>query len=227
MITGDQGDPRWIFGKPDTKNANYAWLELMYAKLAPKGKAAILMPNGATTSNTVDDKKVRKAMLEAGKVDAIIDLPDRLFSNTGISVQCWILDRAKLDTDVLFINATKMGRMKTRKIRVFVGASDDDAYDGTQQNEIDLIAETYHNYKKDEKYEDKLGFCKKATFEEIKEKDYSLNPGRYVGVDDSNKLSPEELNEQIKATAKELFNLIDESKGLEDKVKEILKKEFE
>ena len=222
-----EGDPRWVFGKPDVKNANYAWLELMYAKLAPKGKAAILMPNGATTSNTEDDRKVRKAMLEAGKVAAIIDLPDKMFSNTGISVQCWVLNKAKLDTGVLFINATKMGRMKTRKLRVFVGASDDDTFDGSQQNEIDLIATTYHNYKKDENYEDKLGFCKKASLEEIKEKDYSLNPGRYVGVDDSNKLSEEELNAQIKETAQELFTLMDESKELEDKVKDILRKEFE
>ena len=117
--------------------------------------------------------------------------------------------------------------MKTRKLRVFVGASDDDTFDGSQQNEIDLIASTYHNYKKNENYEDKLGFCKKASLEEIKEKDYSLNPGRYVGVDDSNKLSEEELNAQIKETAQELFTLMDESKELEDKVRDILRKEFE
>lgn len=223
-----EGDPRWIFGKPDTKNANYAWLELMYAKLSAKGKAAILMPNGATTSNTEDDKKVRMAMLEAGKVDSIIDLPDKMFSNTGISVQCWILNKSKLDTNVLFVNATNLGRMKTRKLRVFKGASDDEQFDeNTETNEIDLISNTYHKYKKDENYENKLGFCYKATLEEIKDKDYSLNPGRYVGVDDSNKLSEEELNAQLKQTAKELFALMDESKELEDKVREILKNEIE
>lgn len=31
-------------------------------------------------------------------------------------------------------------------------------------------------------YEDVTGLCKLATPEEIKEQDYSLNPGRYVGV---------------------------------------------
>ncbi len=31
-------------------------------------------------------------------------------------------------------------------------------------------------------YEDVTGLCKLATLEEIKEQDYSLNPGRYVGV---------------------------------------------
>lgn len=222
-----EGDPRWVFGKPDTKNANYAWLELMYSKLAPKGKAAILMPNGATTSNTEDDKKVRKEMLNSGKVDAIIDLPDKMFSNTGISVQCWILNRAKLDTDVLFVNATNLGRMKTRKLRVFKGASDDEQFDAsTEQNEIDMIANVYHNYKNNENYENKLGFCYKTTLAEIEEKDYSLNPGRYVGVDDSNKLSEEELKEQLKQTAKELFTLMEESKELEEKVKAILQEEM-
>ena len=31
-------------------------------------------------------------------------------------------------------------------------------------------------------YEDVTGLCKLATIEEVKEQDYSLNPGRYVGV---------------------------------------------
>lgn len=211
------GDPRWVFGTPDKKNANYAWLELMYAKLAPKGKAAILMPNGATASNTTDDKKVRTQMLKEGKVDAIISLPDKMFSNVGISVQCWILNKAKTDTDVLFINATDMGTMVSRKLRKFNDA------------DIDLIANTYHKYKSGSYTEndDKLGFCKKASLKEIENNDYSLNPGRYVGVDETGKLSAEEINEQIKITAQELFALMDESKQLEEKVKEILKKEFE
>ena len=208
-----EGDPRWIFGKPDEKNANYAWLELMYAKLAPKGLAAILMPNGATTSGGVD-LNVRKAMVEAGKVDAILDLPDKLFANTGISVQCWVLNRGKTDTDILFVNASSMGRMISRKLRVL------------DPEDIDKVAKTYHAYKKNEDYKDILGFCKKASIEEIKEKDFSLNPGRYVGVDDSNKMTPEEIQEELKKTSAELFKLMEEGKELEDKVKQILIEEM-
>ena len=208
-----EGDPRWIFGKPDEKNANYAWLELMYAKLAPKGLAAILMPNGATTSGGVD-LNVRKAMVEAGKVDAILDLPDKLFANTGISVQCWVLNHGKTDTNILFVNASSMGRMISRKLRVL------------DPEDIDKVAKTYHAYKKNEDYKDVLGFCKKASIEEIKEKDFSLNPGRYVGVDDSNKMTPEEIQEELKKTSAELFKLIEEGKELEDKVKQILIEEM-
>ena len=208
-----EGDPRWLFGTPNKKIANYAWLELMYSKLAPKGVAAILMPNGATTSSG-EDLAVRKKRVEAGKVDAILDLPDRLFSNTGISVQCWVLNRGKNDTDVLFINASAMGKMVSRKLRVL------------NPEDIAKISQTYHAYKKGEKYEDKLGFCKKASMEEIKEKDFSLNPGRYVGVDDSNKMTPEEIQEELKKTSAELFKLMEEGKELEDKVKQILIEEM-
>lgn len=208
-----EGDPRWVFGTPDKKNANYAWLELMYSKLAPNGKAAILMPNGATTSNGTD-AEVRQKMIEEGKVDAIIDLPDKLFSNTGISVQCWVLNRAKTNTDVLFVSASNMGRMISRKIRVL------------DPEDIKKVANTYHAYKKGEGYEDKLGFCKKASIQEIKEKDYSLNPGRYIGVDDSNKMTPEEIQAELKKTSEELFKLMEEGKELEDKVKQILMEEM-
>lgn len=208
-----EGDPRWIFGKPDTKNANYAWLSLMYAKLAPKGKAAILMPNGATTSNISDDYKIRKAMIESGKVEAILALPNKLFSNVSISVQCWVLNKAKTDTNVLFINADSMGKLISRKIRIL------------EEEDINKIVNAYKDFQ-NKKLEDIPGFCKSATLDEIKSKDYSLNPGRYVGTDESDKLSPEEIQEELKKTSAELFKLMKEGKELESKVKEILEAEM-
>ena len=47
------------------------------------------------------------------------------------------------------------------------------------------IARTYHAWRgeaKDGDYEDKPGFCKAATLDEIKANDYVLTPGRYVGA---------------------------------------------
>ncbi len=208
-----EGDPRWVFGKPDEKNANYAWLSLMYAKLAPKGKAAILMPNGATTSSTNDDYKIRKAMIESGKVDAILALPNKLFSNVSISVQCWILNKAKTNTDILFVNADSMGKLISRKIRVL------------EQDDINKIIKAYKDFENGA-LNDVPGFCKGAKLDEIIEKDYSLNPGRYVGADESNKLTPEEIQEELRKTSAKLFNLIKEGKELEEKVKEILEEEM-
>lgn len=208
-----EGDPRWVFGKPDEKNGNYAWLSLMYAKLAPRGKAAILMPNGATTSNTSDDYKIRKAMIEAGKVEAILALPNKLFSNVSISVQCWVLNKAKTSKDVLFINADNMGKLKSRKIRIL------------EETDIHKIVKAYKDFQNNN-LKDVPGFCKCAKFDEIVDKDYSLNPGRYVGADESNKLTPEEIQEELRKTSEELFKLMKEGKELEEKVKEILEEEM-
>lgn len=208
-----EGDPRWVFGRPDDKNGNYAWLSLMYAKLAPRGKAAILMPNGATTSNTQDDYKIRKAMIESGKVEAILALPNKLFSNVSISVQCWVLNKAKTSQDILFINADNMGKLISRKIRVL------------EEADVNKIVKAYKAFQTGS-LEDVPGFCKGAKLDEIISKDYSLNPGRYVGADESDKLTPEEIQEELRKTSEELFKLMKEGKELEEKVKEILEEEM-
>lgn len=209
-----EGDPRWVFGRPNDKNADYAWLSLMFAKLAPRGKAAILLDNGATTSNTADDYKIRKAMIESGKVAAILALPNKLFSNVSISVQCWILDRGKTNTDVLFINADGLGKLISRKIRIL------------EPTDIDRIVKAYKDFQSG-CLEDVPGFCKRATLDEIVSKDYSLNPGRYVGADESNKMTPEEIREELRRTSSELFKLMEEGRELEEKVKKILEEEMQ
>ena len=50
---------------------------------------------------------------------------------------------------------------------------------------IALVASTYHGWRnKDGKYEDRAGFCKSATMEEIRNNNYVLMPGRYVGTEE-------------------------------------------
>lgn len=66
-------------------------------------------------------------------------------------------------------------------------------------------------------YEDVTGLCKLATPEEIKEQDYSLNPGRYVGVviEEDGK-SEEEFIAELMAMNDELSRLNKGSQRLEE-----------
>ncbi|MFH1490622.1 MAG: class I SAM-dependent DNA methyltransferase [Pseudomonadota bacterium] len=65
-------------------------------------------------------------------------------------------------------------------------------------------------------YEDVTGLCKSATPEEVKEQDYSLNPGRYVGVviEEDGK-TEEEFVEELLAMNQELNSLNKDARELE------------
>ena len=66
-------------------------------------------------------------------------------------------------------------------------------------------------------YEDVTGLCKLASLEEIKEQDYSLNPGRYVGVviEEDGKIE-EEFIEEILSLNDELVLLNTDARELEE-----------
>jgi len=77
-----------------------------------------------------------------------------------------------------------------------------------EPKDTDHIATIYHNWKNNKNYEDIKGFCKSATLEEVRELNYVLIPGRYVGleeVDDEFDFKErfselkKELQEQMKA----------------------------
>jgi len=67
------------------------------------------------------------------------------------------------------------------------------------------------------RYEDVTGLCKLATQAEVKEQDYSLNPGRYVGVviEEDGK-TEEEFIEELLGLNEELEKLNVEARVLED-----------
>lgn len=74
------------------------------------------------------------------------------------------------------------------------------------------------------KYEDVTGLCKLATPEEVKEQDYSLNAGRYVGVviEEDGK-SEEEFREELNASLEQFLQLSNDAKILEQIINTNLK----
>lgn len=204
-------DPRWIYDIPPAGNANYAWIQHMYSKLAPKGIAGFVLANGSLSTTSKQEYNIRKGMLEDGAIDCIITLPDKLFYTTGIPVSLWFIKKNKTSKEVLFIDARNLGEMIDRKVREL------------KEEDLVKITDTYHKWLKAEKYEDIKGFCKEASLDEIREADFTLVPGRYVGIDDSDKLSEEEIDSEIKKLSSELLELFEKNKELEKKVVEILK----
>lgn len=89
-------------------------------------------------------------------------------------------------------------------------------------DDIKDIADTYHNYQNNENYEDIKGFCYSTTIDEIKNNDYVLTPGRYVGVEDNNE-DDIPFEEKMKNITSELSTQFEESHRLEEEIKKNLK----
>ena len=178
-------DPRWRFGVPPARNANFAWVQHMIYHLAPTGMAGFVLANGSMSSNQSGEGDIRKNIIEADLVDCMVALPSQLFYSTQIPACLWFIARDKKrgrglggnplrdrSGEVLFIDARQMGIMVDRTHRELT------------EDDIRKIADTYHNWRGDGsgEYKDVPGFCKAATLEEIRKHGYVLTPGRYVGV---------------------------------------------
>ncbi|PKQ62528.1 DNA methyltransferase [Labilibaculum filiforme] len=177
-------DPRWNgYETPPTGNANYGWIMHMLSKLSENGTAGFVLANGSMSSNTSGEGEIRKKFVENDLVDCMIALPGQLFYTTQIPVCLWFLTKNKKEDtehgyrnregETLFIDARNMGTMVDRTHKELTA------------DDLAAITRTYHAWRGEEKdgvYEDKAGYCKVASKEEMAKHDYVLTPGRYVGA---------------------------------------------
>lgn len=205
-----ENDSRWRFGLPPKKNANFAWLQHMVSKLSQNGKMACILANGSLSAGG-QEGEIRKNLIENDLVDCILSMPSNLFYTVTVPCSIWIINRNKKQKGkTLFVNASNLGTMVTRRLREL------------SESDIDKISEAYHNYQKDSNYENIKGFCYLATLDEIKANDYVLTPGRYVGVEDSND-DDIPFDEKMKTITSELSKQFEESHNLEEEIKKNLK----
>lgn len=208
-----QEDVRWKYGIPPVGNANFAWLQHMLHHLSPAGGVAgTVLANGSLSSNTGNEGIIRKNMINDDAIECIVALPGQLFYSTGIPVSLWIMRKGKTDAakdKVLFIDARKMGKMIDRRVRELT------------EEDISTIASTYQNWRQGKEYEDKQGFCKVATLEEIAGQDYVLTPGRYVGIEEQED-DGEPFEEKMMRLTSELSAMFKESIKLQDEIRQKL-----
>ncbi|SFB76593.1 type I restriction enzyme M protein [Flexibacter flexilis DSM 6793] len=185
-------DGRWQYGTPPTGNANFAWLQHFIYHLSPNGRAGVVLAKGALTSKTSGEGDIRKALVENGLIDCIVNLPAKLFLNTQIPAALWFMSRTRTkkipsngevpkerggdrdrSKEILFIDARNLGHLINRRTREL------------SKEDIDKIAGTYHAWRNpDADYQDIAGFCAAAPLAKVAELDFVLTPGRYVGLPD-------------------------------------------
>lgn len=171
---------------------------------------ACILANGSLSAG-YEEGKIRQNLIENDLVDCILAMPSNLFYTVTVPCSIWIINRNKKQKGkTLFINASNLGTMVTRRLREL------------SSEDIREIADTYHKYQNNDNYEDIKGFCYSATTDEIKNNDYVLTPGRYVGVEDSND-DDTPFEEKMSNITSELSKQFEESHRLEEEIKKNLK----
>ena len=178
--------------------------------LKKNGKGAIVVPTGFLTAKTGVEGKVLKRLVEDHIVYGAISMPSNVFANTGTNVSVLFFDNSRKTDKVVLIDASKLGEEykdgnnQKRRLRDF---------------EIDKIVDTFLNK---EAVDD---FSVAVTYDEIKEKKYSLAAGQYFDVKiEYVELSQEEFNARMSAYAEKLQEYFAEGDKLKTEIMEQLKK---
>ena len=202
------------------KNANYMWMMHFLYHLKEGGTAGFVMANGAMSTNAGEERGGREALIESNLVDCIVQMPEKLFANTGIPCSLWFLSKNRQgnstcrprENEILFIDARKKallieGSRKQKEL---------------SEAEINDIADVYHHFRRRSGSPGNIeGYCKTATLDEVRAAGYALTPGRYVGTGElANDGEP--FDQKMKRLTQDLSSQLAESERLAREVRKQL-----
>ena len=184
-------DPRLFpdVGLPKADNGNYLWIQYFYHYLNPTGRAGFVMASSATDTGN-SEKLIRQKLIETGGVDCIVSVGNNFFYTRALPCHVWFLDKGKRAENkgkILMIDARNTYRQVTTTLRDFSPEQMAglhtiiQAYRGEDVGDAFTTSPWLQSTFVNGKYENVEGLCKIVTIDEVKENDWSLTPGRYVG----------------------------------------------
>ena len=165
--------------------------------LKSTGKGAIVIPTGFITSKSGVEKKILERIVEEKWIYGCVSMPSNVFATTGTNVSVLFFDKSGQNEKVILIDASKLGEEykegnnQKRRLRDF---------------EVGQIVKTFQNR---ESVED---FSVAVTYDEIKEKGYSLSAGQYFDIKINYvDITAEEFNKRMSDYKSKLTEMFKES----------------
>ena len=172
--------------------------------LKSTGKGAIVIPTGFITSKSGVEKKILERIVEEKWIYGCVSMPSNVFATTGTNVSVLFFDKSCQNDKVILIDASKLGEEykegnnQKRRLRDF---------------EVEQIVKTFQNR---ETVED---FSVAVTYDEIKEKGYSLSAGQYFDIKiDYVDITADEFNQRMSDYKSKLTEMFKESHRLEEEI---------
>lgn len=212
-LAGENYKKRFWAGVPNIPNKDkdkmaiyLMFLQHIIYSLAPKGKAAVIVPTGFLTAGSGIQKKIREHLVKERMLRGVISMPSNIFATTGTNVSILFIDRENKDGSVILMDASKLGTKEK--------------VDGKNQRtvlspeEIKEIIDTFNiGQTKDD-------FCVAVSYADIEAKKLSFSAGQYFEIKIKYvELTPEEFSEKMNEFTAHLDKMFTESHCLESKIK--------
>ena len=173
--------------------------------LKKTGRGAIVIPTGFITAKSGIENKILHRIVDDKIVYGCVSMPSNVFANTGTNVSVLFFDKSASADKVILIDASKLGEEYKdanglKKVRL-------------NDEEIEKIVGTFQ---RKEVVDD---FSVAVTYDEIKEKGYSLSAGQYFDIKiDYVDITEEEFNRRMTDYKQTLAEQFAESHRLEEEI---------
>ena len=158
------GVPKVPAKKKESMAIYTCFIQHVINSLKTNGKGAIVIPTGFITAKSGIENKILHRIVDDKIVYGCVSMPSNVFANTGTNVSVLFFDKSASADKVILIDASKLGEEYKdanglKKVRLNDG-------------EIEKIVGTFQ---RKEAVDD---FSVAVTYDEIKEKGYSLSAGQ-------------------------------------------------
>ena len=200
------GVPKIPNKKKDSMAIYLCFIQHILWSLKDDGKAAIVVPTGFLTNKNDIENKVKQKIIDNYWLKGVISMSPNIFSNTTTNVSVLFIDKSNTAGEVMLVDASKMGtKVKDGKNQKTV----------LSDEEVVKIENTFINQDIVDE------FSVKVTYDDIKNKNYSLSAGQYFEVKiEYVELSEEEFEEKMNTYKSNLEKYFTEGKNLEEEIME-------
>lgn len=140
------------------------FIQHILCSMSDDGHAAIVVPSGFLTDTGSIESELRKRIIENKSLFAVVQMPTNVFATTNTSVSVIFIDKSKEHSNVMFVDASKLGSLVKAKDNTRVVLSDQD-----QQRIVDAITDN----------KEVQEFSTFVSTNTITDNDYMLKPGLY------------------------------------------------
>ncbi len=198
------GIPKVPNKKKDSMAIYLLFIQHIMHTLAPKGKAAIVVPTGFVTAQSGIEYKIREQLVQRRMLRGVVGMPSNIFATTGTNVSVLFLDKANTKGDIVLMDASKLGTT------VKEGKNQKTLLSAEEENEIIRVF-NQHEAKED--------FAVVVTYEDIQAKSYSFSAGQYFEVKVEHvAITAGEFNARIEQTQDRLTGLFLEAEEVQRRI---------